>query len=171
MKLSPPYSHIPSVRNGQTERVPQMTLDRMILYVAIDAKKVQCVATDFNSDLRAEDLCENGQFGAIGLVRIDPVTCTPDQVASRLDPHLHVGQHVADILMMEDRSGSTPLVVPCEFETIFERCLHHADAADSEQSATPVVCSVHHQNSVAFPPDQVFPGHADVIKYHFWLNR
>src|SRR6516164_9133895 len=148
-----------------------MALDGMILYVAIDPKKIERVATHLNGDLRAKDLCKHGQFSAVSLVRIDPMARTPNQVAGRLDSHLHIGQHISDVLMMKDRSCSTPLVVPRKFEAIFECRLHHADAADPEQGAAPVVCSVHHQNSVAFPPDQVFPGHADVIKDDFWLNR
>src|ERR1051326_4634084 len=88
----------------------------------------------------------------------------PGQVAGRLNAHLDVGQHVADVLVFDDWSRTQASLGFRKVEGIFKGTTHHANTGRPDEGSCPGERARYDLKPLTRATDEMVDGYAHVLK-------
>src|SRR5205823_1052382 len=129
---------VPPVVEGEHHGVAHDPLQRgQVFGVAGDADHPHAVVDRRDGRLGAVDLRHDRQLLRAPAGALEVMARLPGEVAAGLDPHLDVGEHEADVLVLDDRHGAEPFLAAGEVQRVFEGRAHGPDAGRADQRRRP----------------------------------
>src|SRR5947207_8425321 len=137
MELTSTHAHVASIVKGEDQCVTQQTFEWGLLGITFHANQAHGIVDDLHGKFGAIDLGHDCQLLPASTRLLKVMAGLPRQVAGRLNAHLDVGQHVADVLVFDDRSRTQASLGFCKVEGIFKGTTHHANTSRSDEGSCP----------------------------------
>jgi len=164
MELPAADPHVAAVVQGKTQRVLHQAGQRVEVGVGIDTDNAHGIVDSLNAQFRTVNLGDDGQFAAASLGDIKLVTGFPGQVARGLDAHLDVGQHEANVLVLNHRHRAGALVGAGKLQGDVEGRAHHTYAGRADERRSPGEGIFHHGNAIARLAHNIGRRHAHIVE-------
>src|SRR5450759_2457795 len=137
MELTSTHTHVASIVQGEDECVTQQTFEWGLLCITFHTNQAHGIVDDLHGELRTIDLGHDCQLLPTPTCLLKVMAGLPRQVACRLNPHLDVGQHVADVLVFDDRSRTQASLGFRKVQGIFKGTTHHANTGRPDEGSCP----------------------------------
>src|SRR6266852_8008278 len=166
MQLAPTHTHVTSIVKREDERITQQSLQRGLLRVTFHADEAHGIVHHLHGKLRAIDLGHDRQLFPAPARLLKVMAGLPGQVARRLNAHLDGRQHVADVLVLNERYWTQASLGFRKVKSVFKGGAHHANAGCPYQRCRPGERARHDLETLTWMADEVVGRYPYILKVY-----
>src|SRR6266581_4320721 len=143
------HPEVAGIVDRQDRCLPEVLLEQVLLVSAVYAYNLHALVNGIEQKLGAMDLAHCADEFTVVVVPVHVMGGLPAEVTASFDARRHISQHVANVLIVDDRMGASGRIGFRPFEGRLVRGAGHADGGDPRDRARPGEVAVDEQIAVS----------------------